>query len=1385
MTERIEGLSIGLDLNSIGVDNGLKSLKGKIALVNSEMKANLSAFDRSEKSMQKYETQLTGLNKKLEVQKLSVKAAKDEYDEMVKRHGASSKEADKAAEVYNKQTASFKGLEKYIEKVTKEMKNFDEQQKIASSNWTKFGDKLDKTGKKFTAVGDGMKTAGAGLTAGLTAPITAFGVVSSKSAIDFEKSQGKMQAQLNLTKGEAKRLGEVARVVWKNGFGEDIQESTKSIGEIRQMMGDLSEKELQAVAEGAFTIRDAFDAEINETTRTASVLMKTFSIDGTKALDLITTGFQRGGDFTGELLDTLREYAPQFKGLGYNAEEFTAILVEGAESGAFNLDKIGDAAKEAFIRIGDGSKASRDALGDLGLDFEKIEEGINTGGEAAQTSFTAVVSALATIKDPAKRAQTAVSLIGTPLEDLGPEFQDFFAKVDTDLGKFEGATKRAGDALYDNVGDRAKQTFRDFQEDLLPVGEQLLDIADDVLPKVADSVKGVTGWFASLDEDGQKAVLTVAGLAAAAGPLLVIGGQLAVGIGGLMSVIGPLIPMIAGAGGLSAALGTAGGAVLAFATGPVGLAIAAIAGLTIAGIAFAKHMSKDAIPEVDRFGDQVSETTKESLGKFFELSDGVGVALSEMKLTGARVTDEMAEEMVGKYASMNDQIVQGMKTRHEEQLKTMSEFFANSSALTDEEEQKIIEKELSKNEKSLETQQYYLDKINEIYRTAAEENRSTTEQENEIIDTINKRMQDNAVTYLTESEVEQQIIMQRIKDTAGELSAQQAAEVVQRATEQKDGTIAAAEEQYENTLAEIIRMRDESGTISEEQATKLIADAKKTRDETVAHAESMHTDVVEQAKLQAGEHVDQVDWSTGKILSKWEVYKNGVVKKFHETNKNSMDDFKRWGNNIVDFSEEISKDALIMFGKFAAGMGPKFMTGAQSAMNVMGSMINGIVRGINWVLEKLDMKTLPLYKPVTLTSGSSKKTTTAIKAYAHGTDAHPGGWALVGDGIGDNAGPEYIRTPDGKHGFSPASNTLLDLPKGTTVLSAKETRKLFSSVPRYANGIGDTLSHIWDTGKDAWNTGKKKVFDIFDYLTEPKKLLDIGLAAAGFSIPSAGGFISEVVSGSLSKIKRGAVDHIKHALSDFSGSGGFGFGPSFSKTSSYGYRIHPILGIPQLHAGDDYGAPVGTPIPAQAAGRVTVSGYHPIRGNYVRIKSGILERIYQHNTRNLVETGDMVKQGQYIGTVGSTGRSTGPHLHYEVLRNGVNINPKGLATGGITNGFMVSSLHEEGYPEFVIPTAPNRRSDAMKLLALAYKKIGGGDNATRPDQLPDVAGNNDYMYKVIEKLTEQVHETKEIVSLLTKLLLKDSSVYIDGIALESYVSRTQKTNAKVRDLFVK
>ena len=111
-------------------------------------------------------------------------------------------------------------------------------------------------------------------------------------------------------------------------------------------------------------------------------------------------------------------------------------------------------------------------------------------------------------------------------------------------------------------------------------------------------------------------------------------------------------------------------------------------------------------------------------------------------------------------------------------------------------------------------------------------------------------------------------------------------------------------------------------------------------------------------------------------------------------------------------------------------------------------------------------------------------------------------------------------------------------------------------------------------------------------------------------------------------------------------------------TSGFGLRRHPILGFVRLHAGIDFAAPWGAPVYAATDGRVTYAGWHGGHGNYVRLDhGGGIGTGYGHMSRIAVGPGMAVRRGQVIGYVGSTGLSTGPHLHYELYRGGQVVDP--------------------------------------------------------------------------------------------------------------------------------
>ena len=141
-------------------------------------------------------------------------------------------------------------------------------------------------------------------------------------------------------------------------------------------------------------------------------------------------------------------------------------------------------------------------------------------------------------------------------------------------------------------------------------------------------------------------------------------------------------------------------------------------------------------------------------------------------------------------------------------------------------------------------------------------------------------------------------------------------------------------------------------------------------------------------------------------------------------------------------------------------------------------------------------------------------------------------------------------------------------------------------------------------------------------------------------------------NGAIKSLKRTPINNAK-ITSKFSGS-----------------RKHPVLGYTRAHKGVDFRAPTGTPIPAAGAGRVVARSFNRGHGNFVKIRhNGTFETLYAHMSKFAkgVNVGTMVRQGQIIGYSGSTGLSTGPHLHYEIIKNGVHVNPMTVKLPAIDN----------------------------------------------------------------------------------------------------------------------
>ncbi|MFP7447117.1 phage tail tape measure protein [Bacillus infantis] len=443
------------------------------------------------------------------------------------------------------------------------------------------GRTMDEVGESFKNAGEGMKNAGQTMSAAVTLPLVGMGVAALNAASDFDTAADRLQTQLGLTAEQTKELDQVARNLWKNAFGENIQEASDAVAVIYQQLGNLPAEEIEAVAAAAFTLSDAFGVEISESTRAAGQLMSQFGVDSQEAMDMLTVAFQRGGDYSGELLDTITEYSTQFANMGFTAEQMMGLFISGVESGIFSLDKLGDAVKESFLQITDGADNTRGALAELGLDAQQIETDLAAGGEKANAAFMAVMTAIAGVTKEADRNRLAVELMGTPIEDLGPQYQAFFAQATGGMEDFSGAAKAAGDSLYDNLGSRLTTALRTLQESLMPLGEIILNLVESALPHIQRMADAITNLSPAM----QNIILIVGAILAALGPLIVVIGTLVSSIGTVISLFTTLSAAFAAGGAASTAFGT----VIAALTGPIGIAVTAVTGLIAIFVALYKN----------------------------------------------------------------------------------------------------------------------------------------------------------------------------------------------------------------------------------------------------------------------------------------------------------------------------------------------------------------------------------------------------------------------------------------------------------------------------------------------------------------------------------------------------------------------------------------------------------------------------------------------------------------------------------------------------------------------------------------------------------------------------------------------------------------------------
>ncbi|MFC6591669.1 phage tail tape measure protein [Deinococcus lacus] len=323
----------------------------------------------------------------------------------------------------------------------------------------------------------------AAATAAAVGAALAAGVVGvTNLAMEAEANVKMFQAQLGATTQEAEALGAAAEEVFRNNWGENLSDAAQMVKNVRQEVKGLTEEELAGVTGATAAIADNFEEEQQRVAAAVAAVMDATGASAQEATDLITKGFQAGLNTSGDFLDTLMEYSPQFQKAGVDAGQLFSLLESGAGKGTLGVDKVADTFKEFGLVLVEVTKDSAAAYAELGINHQAMVDSINDGSLTQAEAFQMVKDRLMDVQGVAERTRLGAAIFGTPSEDAAALLE----RIDltkASLKDLAGATDSLN-VKYTSLKDVGAGVWREIQVALLPVGKEILAIANDAMPSI-------------------------------------------------------------------------------------------------------------------------------------------------------------------------------------------------------------------------------------------------------------------------------------------------------------------------------------------------------------------------------------------------------------------------------------------------------------------------------------------------------------------------------------------------------------------------------------------------------------------------------------------------------------------------------------------------------------------------------------------------------------------------------------------------------------------------------------------------------------------------------------------------------------------------------------
>lgn len=933
------------------LNNSLKSLQAEFQSITTGMGGFSNATEQTR-------AKVDVLSRTVDKQKEKIRELQQAYNRAKTEEGEASQSAQRYAEQIHRATSELNRFESQLQQANRELDQQGNRLLNFGNRMEAMGNHLQNAGMQIGMVFGGMTYAiGRGLKSAV------------EESMNFEQQMANIKAVSGATGQEMSKLSELAVKYGEDTkyssveAGKGIEELIKAGVGLTDIINGGLEGALNLAAAGELELGEA--AEIASTALNA---FKRDGLSVTDAANLLAGAANASATDVHELKYGLSATAAVAAGAGMTFKDTATALAVFAQNGLKGSDagtslktmlmRLNPSTKEAYNKMADlglitynaqagfdflvknGITPASRSVGDIEVALEKYvmkTEGVKKWNDKCDTTFRELATSSAFLSskfyDQEGHIQSLENISGIlheSMKDLTDQQRSMALETLFGSDAVRGATilfnegSQGVNKMYTEMSKvTALETAETKMNTLKGRIEQLSGAFDTMKKTIGDALAPVVSAFvAGLQKlvDGfnalpgpvQKAIAITAGIvlaltavATAIGVVLAAVGMIASGIGSLsiaLASVGGIAGVAAGAVGF---LGSAIGLLL----GPVGLIAAALIGTGVVAYKAYQKATEDSIASVDRFATntegKVSSSTKKVLSEYFKLSDGIRQKLTEIRLNHEIITEEQSQKLIGQYDKLANTIIEKTNARQQKEIEGLKKFFADSYVLTSEEENKRMEQLNQRYEQEKLKTQEKENKIKEILQTAARENRELTTSERISLQALQDEMDRVAVEHMSKNQMEQKVILENMRVQASEISARQAAEVVQHSAETRDKVIADAKKTRDDKIAEAIRQRDENKTINAEEANAIISEAKRQYDSTVSTAKDKHTEIVSEAKAQAGEHANQVDWETGQVKSKYQTMKDDVVRKMKEMGSDVSNKYEDMKKSASDKVEEI------------------------------------------------------------------------------------------------------------------------------------------------------------------------------------------------------------------------------------------------------------------------------------------------------------------------------------------------------------------------------------------------------------------------------------------------------------------------------------------------